>query len=128
MKIEFTRQPLIPPSHEDLYDSGCRECRGPRRALWLLPVTFPMVMTLRGMLGLPSAREDSDVSGMAISWIVFACVFGGALLGVCLRAMLPEHHLSTESKDVVKLGTGLLATMAALVLGLLIASAKRVYS
>jgi hypothetical protein len=86
-----------------------------------------MVMTLRGMLGLPSAREDSDVSGMAISWIVFACVFGGALLGVCLRAMLPEHHLSTDSKDVVKLGTGLLATMAALVLGLLIASAKGSY-
>jgi hypothetical protein len=41
--------------------------------------------------------------------------------------MLPEHHLSTDSKDVVKLGTGLLATMAALVLGLLIASAKGSY-
>ena len=45
-----------------------------------------------------------------------ACVFGSALLGLFLRAMLPEHHLSSESKDVVKLAMGLIATMAALVL------------
>src|SRR5438874_1880817 len=61
---------------------------------------------------------------MAIGWIAFACVFGGALLGMFLRGVLPEHHLSRDSKDVVKLGMGLLGTMAALVLGLLIASAK----
>ena len=61
---------------------------------------------------------------MAIGWIAFACVFGGALLGMFLRGVLPEHHLSPDSKDVVKLGMGLLGTMAALVLGLLIASAK----
>ena len=61
---------------------------------------------------------------MAIGGIVFACVFGGALLGTFLRAMLPEHHLSPDSKDLVKLGMGLVGTMAALVLGLLIASAK----
>jgi hypothetical protein len=41
-----------------------------------------------------------------------------------LRAFLPEHHLSSESKEVVKLGMGLIGTMTALVLGLLIASAK----
>jgi hypothetical protein len=64
---------------------------------------------------------------MAISWITFACVFGGALFGNFLRAVLPEHHLSTESKDVMKLGTGLIATMTALVLGLLIATAKDSY-
>jgi len=67
------------------------------------------------------------MSATVISCIVFACVFGGALLGVFLRASLPEHHLSTDSKDFVKLGTGLIATMAALVLGLLIASAKNSY-
>jgi len=61
---------------------------------------------------------------MAISWIVFACVFGGALLGMCLRAVLPDRHLSTDSKDFVKLAVGLIGTMSALVLGLLIASAK----
>jgi len=64
------------------------------------------------------------MNSMAIGWIVFACVFGGALLGTFLRAVLPEHHLSEESKDIVKLGMGLVATMAALVLGLLIASAQ----
>jgi len=41
-----------------------------------------------------------------------------------LRARLPEQHLSAESKDLVKLGMGLIGTMTALVLGLLIASAK----
>jgi len=67
------------------------------------------------------------MSATATGLIVFACVFGGALLGIALRRMLPEQHLSTESKDVVKLGMGLLATMAALVLSLLIASAKSAY-
>lgn len=64
------------------------------------------------------------MSLMAISWIIFACVFGGALLGMLLRKLLPAHHLNSDSKDVVKLGTALIATMSALVLGLLIASAK----
>src|SRR5262245_51244930 len=62
-----------------------------------------------------------------ISLIVFACVFGGALLGILLHAVLPQHHLSAESKDIVKLGMGLVGTMAALVLGLLVASAKSSY-
>jgi Protein of unknown function (DUF4239) len=61
---------------------------------------------------------------MIISWIVFGCVFGGAMLGMFLRTVVPAHHLSAESKDVVKLGMGLIATMSALVLALLIASAK----
>jgi hypothetical protein len=56
--------------------------------------------------------------------IAFGCIFGGMLLGMFLRGVLPEHHLSDDSKDVVKLGTGMIATLAALVLGLLIASAK----
>jgi hypothetical protein len=64
------------------------------------------------------------VTPIAISLIVLACVFGGAMLGMFLRTVLPEHHLNEASKDVVKLVTGLVATLAALVLGLLIASAK----
>ena len=67
------------------------------------------------------------MSSLAISTITFACVFGGALLGLWLRSRLPEHHLSADSKEVVKMGMGLVATMAALVLGLLIASAKGSY-
>jgi len=61
------------------------------------------------------------------SLIVFAFVFGGALLGMFLHARLPPHHLSAESKSVVTLGVGLVGTMAALVLGLLISSAKGYY-
>lgn len=67
------------------------------------------------------------MSSIAISLIAFACVFGAALLGIFLRAVLPEHHLSADSKHVVNLGMGLVATMSALVLGLLIASAKNSY-
>ena len=63
------------------------------------------------------------MNSMAIGWIVFACVFGGALLGMFLRAALPEHHLSAESRDIIKLWMGLVGTISAFVLGLLIASA-----
>src|ERR1700674_4619484 len=63
------------------------------------------------------------MSAIAIAGITFVCVLGGALLGM----FLPGHHLSTDDKDVVRLGTGLIGTIAALVLGLLIASAKGSY-
>src|ERR1700686_4880586 len=62
-----------------------------------------------------------------MSAIVFVCVLGGAFLGMFLRNRLPKHHLSGETKDVVKLGTGLIGTIAALVLGLLIASANSTF-
>jgi hypothetical protein len=64
------------------------------------------------------------LSPMTISWVVFACTCAGALLGMSLRRILPEHHINEDSKDFVKLGMGLIATMAALVLALLITSAK----
>jgi hypothetical protein len=67
------------------------------------------------------------VNPASIGWIVLACVFGGALLGMALRPILPEHHLSAESKDVIKLGMGLTAMMSALVLALLTNSAKSSY-
>ena len=64
------------------------------------------------------------MSPIAISSIVFAFVFGGALTGMYLRVVLPQHYLSDDSKDVVKIAMGLVATMSALVLGLLVSSAK----
>ena len=64
------------------------------------------------------------MSDTAIAVLVFACVFGSALFGLFLHTALPEDHLSQESRDVVKLGIGLIATMAALVLSLLISSAE----
>ena len=59
--------------------------------------------------------------------LVLGCLIGAVLLGRSLRRLLPENHLSTESKDAVKLAMGLVATMAALVLGLLVSSAKGAY-
>ena len=59
-----------------------------------------------------------------ISLIVFGCVFSGSFLGLFLREILPGHHLSADAKEAVKLGAGLVATLTALVLGLLISSAK----
>jgi hypothetical protein len=67
------------------------------------------------------------VSAVAIGLIVFALVFGSALLAMFVQRALPEHHLSADSKDVVKLGIALIATMSALVLSLLVASAKSAY-
>jgi hypothetical protein len=64
------------------------------------------------------------MNDLLISLLVFAVIFGGALLGVFLRPLLSEQHLQPDSKDVVKMATGLIGTLAALVLGLLIASAK----
>jgi Protein of unknown function (DUF4239) len=67
------------------------------------------------------------MSPIAAGSIVFGCAFGGSLLGLFIRSRLPEHHRGAESKDIVRLGMGLIGTMTALVLGLLIASAKGSY-
>ena len=64
------------------------------------------------------------MSAIGIGLIVLVCVFGGSLLGMFLHTILPEHHLNADSKDVIKLGMGLTATMSALVLALLTNSAK----
>jgi hypothetical protein len=64
------------------------------------------------------------MSSIAISSIVLVLVFGGAMLGMALRKLLPQNHLSDDSKDIVRIAMGLVATMTALVLGLLISSAK----
>lgn len=59
-----------------------------------------------------------------ITLIVMVCLCGSAWLGLNLHRLVPNDHLSHDSKEAVKLATGLLATMAAVVLGLLITSAK----
>jgi hypothetical protein len=68
--------------------------------------------------------QSRIMNPIATSVIVLACVFGGALAGLFLRTRLPDQHLQDDSKDIVMLGTGVVATMAALVLGLLVSSAK----
>src|SRR5437667_12152110 len=62
-----------------------------------------------------------------ISVILFVILVVAAFLGRRVRHYLPEDHLSADSKDAVKLAMGLVATMTALVLGLLVSSAKGTY-
>lgn len=64
---------------------------------------------------------------LVIGSLVFVCVFGAGMLALWLRFLIPRHHLGPATKDTVKLAMGLVATMAALVLGLLVASAKSSY-
>jgi len=64
------------------------------------------------------------VNPALIGFIVFACTLAGAFAGTWLHKRLPEHHFNSESKDSVKLCVGLIATMTALVLGLVTADAK----
>ncbi|MFN0051031.1 MAG: hypothetical protein ACKV0T_02510 [Planctomycetales bacterium] len=66
-------------------------------------------------------------SSLATSCYVFLSVFAGALCGMFVRPVLPDHHLNAESRDTMKLGLGLIGTMSALILGLLVSSAKSSY-
>jgi hypothetical protein len=63
------------------------------------------------------------VNPAAVGIAVFGCAFASAMLGMWLRTRLPAHYLDGESRDTIKLGIGLVATMTALVLGLITASA-----
>jgi Protein of unknown function (DUF4239) len=70
------------------------------------------------------AEKITGMNDLLISVLVFAIIFGGALLGAVVRPFLSEQHLNPDSRDVVKMTTGLIGTLTALVLGLLIGSAK----
>jgi hypothetical protein len=64
------------------------------------------------------------MTALGVASIMFACVFAGALFGMLLSRLLPREHLSSDAKDVIKVTMAMIATLAALVLGLLTASAK----
>jgi hypothetical protein len=61
---------------------------------------------------------------ISLAAILFLLLVGVTLLGARLRQVVPAEHLSTDSKDAVKLALGLVATMTAILLGLLVSSAK----
>lgn len=67
------------------------------------------------------------MSSISVSLIVFGCLSAGSAAGMLLRSIVPRHHLSPESKMSVQLGMALVSTMSALVLGLLVSSAKNSY-
>jgi heme/copper-type cytochrome/quinol oxidase subunit 3 len=76
-------------------------------------------------VGLEGSAGQCEAN-MATLWFLIASVFtlGGVALGAYLSSRLTDRHLTPDSKEVVRLGTGLIGTLAALVLGLLVASAK----
>jgi len=61
---------------------------------------------------------------LIIGVIVFAAILSGALAGAKLQTLLPKHHLTDETKSLVNVSTAVLATVSALVLGLLISNAN----
>jgi hypothetical protein len=69
----------------------------------------------------------AEMTPLVMSLAAFACIFSGTFLGIFIRRRLPGHHLSGDTKDIVRQGTALIATLASLVLGLLIASANGRY-
>jgi hypothetical protein len=64
------------------------------------------------------------MTSIEVAVAIFCCLLGGAIAGMRLRLILPKRHLDPDTKDVIKLGVGLIGTMSALVLGLLVASTK----
>src|SRR5216684_6328262 len=64
------------------------------------------------------------MDSLHVTLAAFAVIYGGALLGFLAKHLLSEHHLTSQSQDSVKVATGVVASMTALVLGLLVASAK----
>jgi len=64
------------------------------------------------------------VAEFVISFVVCLCVMSGALIGIYLRRVLPPDHVKDDTRQIVNVAIGLIATLAALVLGLMVASAK----
>ena len=67
------------------------------------------------------------MSPLTISFIVFVIVFAAALIGMAVRAALSKRSRESESKEIVKLAMGMIGTLCALVLGLMVATAKSSY-
>lgn len=68
------------------------------------------------------------MNATTVSIVMAGCMLGGIAGGWGLRAALPGDHLASESKDTIKVTTGLIATLTALVLGLLVSSANSTFN
>lgn len=64
------------------------------------------------------------MSALVVAVITFVSLAAGAFAGMYAARRLEERHLAKETQDSVKLGVGMVAAMASLVLGLMTASVK----
>ena len=104
-----------------------RRLAGGHDRLGVLRVDDRLLRRPAHLCPLPAQAEQwrgSAMNAPIVALISFGLIFGSAMIGMLVRRFLPEHHLRDDSKDTVKLGAGLIATLAALVLGLLVGSAK----
>src|SRR5271170_4952969 len=67
------------------------------------------------------------MASLITALITLACLCAGTILGSLIRSRLPDHHLHDDSRDVVKTASGMIATLVALVIGLLVSSSKSTY-
>ena len=67
------------------------------------------------------------MSAPLIAFIIFACMLSGMMLGSYLRLVLPDDHTQADSKDILMTSAGMMATLIALIIGLLVTSAKSNY-
>jgi hypothetical protein len=65
---------------------------------------------------------------LIIAFFVFAIILAGAFAGAVARRYVPQHHLSEETKSVVSISMAVVATISALVLGLLLSNANSSFS
>ena len=68
-----------------------------------MPMMIRTGRAIRPPRGDRGGSRQAAMSAIVIGMIVFAGVFGGALLGMVVRRLLPDDHVSTDSKDIVKL-------------------------
>ena len=67
------------------------------------------------------------MSAPLIAFIILACMLCGMVLGSYLRLILPDDHTQADSKDILMTSAGMMATLIALIIGLLVTSAKGNY-
>lgn len=64
------------------------------------------------------------MTSLIIASIALSCIVAGCGIGMLLRKRIPDHHTRDDSKDIIKTVAGMMATLVALVIGLLVSSAK----
>lgn len=67
------------------------------------------------------------MSAPLIALIILVFMLSGMVLGSYLRMILPDYHTQTDSKDILMTSAGMMATLVALIVGLLVTSAKDTY-